>query len=98
MTEVLHANIFFIIASVATVGFCILVCIILFHVLKIVRSVQAIVKRIEEGSETIADDVATMRSFMKGGLSGLFRMFGGGGGGSKRHRGGTIKEESTDDE
>jgi len=96
MNEILHANIFFIIASVATVIFCIFLCVILFYVLKIVRSVQAIAKRIEEGSEMIADDVSIVRSLMKGGLAGLFSMFGGGS--PKRRRGGTIKEESTDDE
>lgn len=64
MSEVLHANIFFVIASVATVVFIVLVSIILFHVLKIVRSVRAIVERIEEGSDMIVEDVAHARSWV----------------------------------
>lgn len=97
MNEVLHANIFFIIASVATVCFCILVSLILYHVLKIVRSVRVIAKRIEDGSGVIADDVAFVRSFMRGGFANLFGMFGGGKARRKR-RGDTMDEESTDDE
>jgi hypothetical protein len=68
MSEVLHANIFFFIASVATVIFCLFVCFILYHVHKIAQSVRRIVERIEAGSELIADDVAFVRNSMKGGL------------------------------
>lgn len=69
MTEVLQANIFFVIASVATVLFTILVCVILYHVLKVVRSVRRMVERVEAGSEMIAEDVEQFRSFvLKGSL------------------------------
>ena len=68
MSEVLHANIFFFIASVATVIFCLCVCFVLYHVYKIVQSVRRIVERIEAGSELIAEDVAFVRNSMKGGL------------------------------
>ncbi len=67
MNEVLHANVFFIIASVATVAFAIMVCIAMYYVIKILASVQAIVARVEEGSDVIAEDVAAMREFVKGG-------------------------------
>jgi hypothetical protein len=67
MNEVLHANIFFIIASVASVAFAIMVCIAMYYVIKILASVQAIVARVEEGSDVIAEDVAAMREFVKGG-------------------------------
>lgn len=70
MNEVLHANIFFVIASVATVVFCILISLILYHVLKIIRSVRSIIERIEAGSEVIAQDVAQVRELIAGG--GLF--------------------------
>ena len=70
MNEVLHANIFFVIASVATVAFCILTCIILYHVIKITKSVRSIVERVEAGSEAIAKDVAQVREFVASG--GLF--------------------------
>jgi len=69
MNEVLHANIFFVIASIATVLFSIIVCFILYHVYKMVRTARRIIDRIEAGSEAIADDVAHLRSFMaQGGL------------------------------
>ena len=67
MNEVLHANIFFFIASVATVVFCILGCFILYHVYKIVKSLRAIVERIEAGSEVIARDVAHVRELVASG-------------------------------
>ena len=67
MNEVLHANIFFIIASIATVAFCILTCVILYHVMKIVRSLRAIIERIEAGSEVIAGDVAQVRELIASG-------------------------------
>ncbi|MCA9362308.1 hypothetical protein KC906_02950 [Candidatus Kaiserbacteria bacterium] len=67
MNEVLHANIFFVIASIATVVFCILLSFILFHVLKIVRSLRSIVERIEAGSEVIAKDVAQVRELVASG-------------------------------
>jgi len=75
MSEVLHANIFFLIASIATVVFCIMVCIVLYHVIKIMRAIRAIIERIEAGSEVIAEDFASVRSFVQSG--GMFsRMFG----------------------
>lgn len=61
MTEVLHANIFFFIASVAVVLFVLLVCVVLYHVIKIIRSVRRIVERIEVGSETVMDDINDLR-------------------------------------
>lgn len=73
MNEVLHANIFFVIASVATVIFCILISFALYQLIKILKSVRAIVDRIEAGSELIAEDVAHVRAFVKNG--GLFSRF-----------------------
>ncbi|MCA9358291.1 hypothetical protein KC902_03455 [Candidatus Kaiserbacteria bacterium] len=67
MNEVLHANIFFLIASIATVVFCIFICFILFHVLKIVASLRRIIERIEAGSEAIAQDMAHVRELVAGG-------------------------------
>jgi hypothetical protein len=62
MNEILQANIFFFIASVATVVFLILISVILYHVIKIVRSIRSIVEKIEVGSEVLADDVSNLRS------------------------------------
>jgi hypothetical protein len=79
MSEVLHANIFFFIASVATVVFCVFVCFVLYHVYKITRAIRRIVERIEAGSEVIADDVAFVRGLARGGIAKLFGIFTGGG-------------------
>lgn len=61
MNEVLHANIFFVITSIAVVLFTILVCLVLYHVLKIVKAVRRIVDRVEAGSEVIAEDLENLR-------------------------------------
>lgn len=61
MNEVLHANIFFIIASIATVVFFIITSMILYHVLKVVKKIRLIVDRIESGSEMIAEDISNLR-------------------------------------
>ena len=75
MNEVLHANIFFVIASVATVVFCILTIIILYHVLKAVKTVRRILDRVEAGSEKLAEDISTVRSYVtEGGM--ISRLFG----------------------
>lgn len=65
MTEVLHANIFFVITSIAVVVFIILVAIALYHVIKIIKSLRRIVERIEMGSERIAEDVEDVREFVR---------------------------------
>ncbi|MCA9360296.1 hypothetical protein H6785_01670 [Candidatus Nomurabacteria bacterium] len=76
MNEILHANVFFVIASLATVAFCIIICLILFHILKIVKSIRAIIERIEAGSEVIANDVAQVRTLIaNGGMVSRFFQF-----------------------
>lgn len=64
MTEVLQANIFFIIASIGVILFTILVCVALYQVIKILRAIHRIVDRIEQGSETIAEDVSQLRAYV----------------------------------
>ena len=61
MNEVLHANIFFFIASAATIVFCIFICLILYHVLKIVHSIRRVVERVEASSQKFADDMLELR-------------------------------------
>lgn len=76
MNEILHANIFFIIASIATVVFSILVCFILYYVLKIVKSIRSIVEKVEAGSEAIAEDMVQVRAFIaNGGMVSRFFKF-----------------------
>ena len=67
MSEVLHANIFFIIASIGTIVFMLLVSVALYQIIKILRSVRNIVERVDEGSENIAEDVAQLRSYVVSG-------------------------------
>ncbi len=77
MSEILQANIFFFIASVGIVVLTILVCLILYQVLKIVKKIRSIIDRLEAGSEMIAEDVSQLRTFvMEGSLvSQLIRFF-----------------------
>lgn len=67
MNEVLHANIFFFIASFGVVMFTILVGIAMFYVVKILQVVSRIVERIEKESETVAEDVAHVRAYFRNG-------------------------------
>lgn len=74
MNEILQANIFFVIASIATVCFCVLVSLILYQILKILKLVESVLSRIEAGSEVLAGDLAQVRLFFSEGgfLSRLF--------------------------
>jgi hypothetical protein len=73
MNEILHANIFFIIASLATVCFCVLISIALYHIIKILQLVRSVLERVEAGSEVLASDLAQVRSFFAEG--GFFSRF-----------------------
>lgn len=95
MNEILHANIFFIIASIATVVFCIMTCVILFHLIKIVRTLRSIIERVELASEVVAEDVSQVRDFIANG-SMLSRIFNFVSGSSTNRRSG--RRRKTDDE
>lgn len=58
----MQANIFFYIASAATVLFTIFLCILLYHVIKIVKAIRRIVARVDAGSEVLASDIEELRS------------------------------------
>ena len=62
MSEILHANIFFIIASIGVVLFIIITSLILFHVYKIVRTLRRIIDRVEVGSMALAEDIDDLRN------------------------------------
>lgn len=64
MNEVLHANIFFFITSIAVVVFTLLLCFAVYQVIKILKSIRRIVDRIDEGSEMIADDMENLRAYV----------------------------------
>lgn len=63
MDEVLHANIFFFITGIAVIIFSSLLCVALFHVIKVLKSLRRIVDRIEEGTEVIAEDMQNIRAY-----------------------------------
>lgn len=67
MTEVLQANIFFLIASIATVVFCIMVSLALYQVVKILQSVRTIIDRLNDQSEQIVEDIDAVRTFVRRG-------------------------------
>lgn len=67
MTEILQANIFFFIASIATIVFSIMACVAMYLIIKILVSIRAILARIEAGSDLIADDILAARAFVAGG-------------------------------
>lgn len=100
MNEILHANIFFFIASIATVIFIIFISIILYQVAKIAKSLRSIVEKIEAGSEVLAGDIADLRrQVMSGGfisrLLGLFLNFGNFGGGEMNRKRSTRRSRKT---
>jgi len=64
MNEILHANLFFIIASTGFVLMTIIICLILWQVLKSIKSLRRIIERIDAGSEMIAEDMSQFRSFV----------------------------------
>ena len=64
MSEILQANIFFAITSVAVIIATLFVCIILYQIIKLLKSIRRIVNRIDEGSEVIAEDVAQLRAYV----------------------------------
>lgn len=61
MSEVLQANIFFYITSVAVIVVTVLLAVVLVYVLLIVRNVKDITDRVREGSELLANDLGALR-------------------------------------
>lgn len=60
----LQANIFFLVTGIAVIIFTLLLCVAIYHVIKILRSVRRIIDRIEAGSEAIADDISQLRKYV----------------------------------
>lgn len=67
MSEVLQANIFFFITGIAVIVFTALLCVALFHVIRMIKSLQRILNRIEEGTEVIAEDMHSIRAYFSEG-------------------------------
>lgn len=100
MNEILHANIFFIIASIATVCFCILVSIALYHVIQILKLTRRVLERIEAGSEVLASDLSQVRMFFaeEGFLSRLVGLLPGFGKAPKARRKRTVTRDLNNEE
>ncbi len=64
MDEVLHANIFFFITGIAVIVFTLLLSVALYHLIKILKTVERIALRVEEGTMTIADDIEQFRTYV----------------------------------
>lgn len=64
MTEILQTNLFFAITAAAVIVFTIFLCVAVFYVIKILRAVKNITERIDAGSETIADDMKQLRTYI----------------------------------
>lgn len=71
MTEVLQANIFFLITGIAVIIFSVLLCIALFHIIKVIKTIRKITDRIERGTELIVEDMQNVRMYFTG--DGLIR-------------------------
>lgn len=84
MSEVLQANIFFVITSIAVVALTILLCFVLYQVLGILKNVRDITERLRRGSEQLAADAQEVRSFVHDGIIGTARKFISGLGSQKR--------------
>ncbi len=76
MSEVLQANIFFYIASAATVIFCILLSVILFQLYKLLRTLRRILDTVETTTTTVAHDVGEVRKLIKRGVGVLLGVLG----------------------
>lgn len=63
MDEVLHANIFFFITGIAVIVFTALLCVALFHGIKVLKTLRRIMDRIESETEVIAEDMQSVRAY-----------------------------------
>jgi len=64
MEDVLKADIFFVITSVVTIIFGLLLCVLMYYIIRIARTIRRIVDRIDEGSEAIAHDIDELRTHL----------------------------------
>lgn len=64
MSEVLQTNIFFFITSIAVIVCTFLLSILLYHLIRVMKSVRTIIERVETESEAIADDIERLRVYI----------------------------------
>lgn len=63
MNEVLLTNVFFIITGTAVIICTMLLCVALFYIIKVVRTLRRIIDAVEAGAEVIAEDMQQIRAF-----------------------------------
>lgn len=74
MNEVLHANVFFFITSIAVIVFTAFGCVALVHGIKLLKSLRRIVAHVEESTEAVHTHVKDLRACVsEGGLIGLVK-------------------------
>lgn len=76
MGEILQTNLFFFITGSAVIIITVFLSIVLYHLIKVVRSVRRIIERIEAGSEVLADDFDHVRTVVTGTGSMLMHLLG----------------------
>jgi|GEM_PF-933593 len=69
MSEVLQANIFFMITGIAVIVFTALLCVLLFHAIRLTKSLRRITEQIEQGVETVSEDVQSLRAHLASGAA-----------------------------
>ena len=65
MNDILHANIFFFITSVAVIVLTILIIVALYYIIGILRNARDISEQVRRGGEALADDLVELRSSIK---------------------------------
>ena len=69
MSDMLHANIFFFITSVAVIAVALLLIIVLWYVIAILREVRAITQNVRKASDGLESDLERIRQELKSGGS-----------------------------
>lgn len=68
MNDVLHANIFFFITSVAVVAVTLMLLVVLWYVIEILREVRKVAKKISKASDGLERDIEYIRTEVKSNL------------------------------
>jgi len=58
----MQMDIFFFITTIAVVIFTILLCIVIYQIIKILKTIRRIVDRVDQGAEVLAEDIDSIRS------------------------------------
>ena len=72
MNEILRANVFFFITSVAVVVLTAALLVVLFYIIVILREVRVVARRVRQASENLEKDIESFRFEVKGGVEKAF--------------------------